>query len=181
MDHSNVQPTFDELLLQFHRPIYKYCYHMLRHEQDAEDATQDVFIKAFQSMERAEPILSTSAWLYKIAHNHCLNLLRRRKLISFIPFIFEKSKHPTQVDSTYAVIETRLAIDKMLSLLTPLDRSILLLRILEDKSFEEISEIITANSSFVRNRFERAKNKIKKNCTYMEGVLDNERTNIPIF
>lgn len=175
----NGNVSFDELILQFHKPIYKYCYHMLRHYQDSEDAAQEVFLKAFRHMENLESINSTSAWLYKIAHNHCLNFLKRKKLLSFISLIPGKQQY--QLDhSPYIQLESFMAIENMLSILSSLDRSIMLLRILEDKTHEEISIIVNATPSFVRKRFERAKNKIKKNCTFVQGGVENEKSNISI-
>nr|WP_225942082.1 RNA polymerase sigma factor [Sporosarcina limicola] len=75
----------EDLLSEYHQKIYVYCYNILRNTQDAEDAAQEVFLKAFQSKKLLE-IDNRSAWLYKIAYNHCLNKVKRRNLIEFIPF-----------------------------------------------------------------------------------------------
>lgn len=179
METTSENVSFDEIILQFHRPIYKYCYHMLRHHQDSEDAAQEVFLKAFRHIDHLENIKSSSAWLYKIAHNHCLNILKRKKLLSFIPFILE-NKQDRIDDSPYAQLESLMAIENMLSLLSSLDRSIMLLRILEDKTYDDIGEIINATPAFARKRFERAKNKIIKNCALVKGGSENEQSNISI-
>jgi len=180
LEASSGKTRFDELILQFHQPIYKYCYHMLRHRQDAEDAAQEVFLKAFRHMDHSEDFIqSTSAWLYKIAHNHCLNILKRKKLLSFIPFKPEKNQNHID-DSPYAQLESSMAIEDILSSLSSLDRSIMLLRILEDKTYEDIGVIISATPALVRKKFERAKHKIIKACTLEKGEPENEKTNISI-
>lgn len=75
----------EALLKEYHQQIYLYCYNILRKPHDAEDAVQEVFLKAYQSSKLME-INNYSAWLYKIAYNHCLNKIRRKALIEFIPF-----------------------------------------------------------------------------------------------
>lgn len=180
MEHLDAQTAFDQLIFHFHKPIYRYCYHMLRHPEDAEDVTQEVFLKAYQSIDRLTQIRSHSAWLYKIAHNQCVNLIRKKRLFRFIPYCRDYGNQ-TQNDRLLIHFEDRLAIDRVLSTLNSLDRSIILLRVLEDKTYEEIGTIINAKPSYVRKRFERAKNKILQNFTFTEGVLENEQSNIPIF
>lgn len=64
----------------FQTPIYRYCYRLLENKQDAEDAVQDVLVKGYQSIHQYKSQMHFSAWLYRIAYHHCLNLLRRRRL-----------------------------------------------------------------------------------------------------
>ncbi|MFD2875049.1 RNA polymerase sigma factor [Paenibacillus rhizoplanae] len=66
---------------RFQRPIYLYCYYILRNQEEAEDATQETFIKALEHIEQFNYKASFSAWLYKIARNHCTDLLKKRKKI----------------------------------------------------------------------------------------------------
>ena len=176
MEAAREDTPIHSLIDQFHQPIYKYCYHMLRHRQEAEDAVQDVFLKAIKYTNEMDTIQSSRAWLYRIAHNHCLNMMKRKRLLSFIPFQPESS-HSSLQDSSYTQLESSMEIENLLSILRPLDRSILLLRIIEDKTYEEIGAIISATPESVRKRFERAKQKIKKNCT-PEGEIAHEANSI---
>ncbi len=68
---------------QFRRPIHSYVYRLLGNVEDADDVTQEVFIRAFISWERLYARSSLSAWLYRIATNLCVDVLRRRKRISW--------------------------------------------------------------------------------------------------
>lgn len=180
MQATSGHTAFDALIHQFHKPVYKYCYYMLRHRQDAEDAAQEVFLKAYRHMDRAENgIQSASAWLYRIAHNHCLNTIKRKQLLSFMPFRAEMDRRQTE-DSPYSQLESHMAITDALSTLSSRDRSIMLLRILEDKTYEEIGSIINASPELARKRFERAKRKIIKNGILAKGDLENEQTNVSI-
>ncbi|MEH7124399.1 RNA polymerase sigma factor, partial [Bacillus sp. JJ1773] len=75
----------EDLIKLYHHQVYTYCYNILRDHHDAEDAVQEVFIKIYQSKNISE-INNHRAWLYKIAYNNCLNKIRRKALIKFIPF-----------------------------------------------------------------------------------------------
>jgi DNA-directed RNA polymerase specialized sigma24 family protein len=68
----------EDLIKAYGREIFSYCYHLLRNKEDAEDAVQEIFLKAYYGLEKKR-IASISLWLYKVAYNHCLNILRKRK------------------------------------------------------------------------------------------------------
>lgn len=154
------------LINELHKPIFTYCYHMLRHRQEAEDAAQEVFLKVVKHLNGTEPPLqSPRAWLYKLAHNHCLNLIRRKRLLRFIPFNRDERRQAELLaEETPMQLELSLQLEQMLSLLQPLDRSILILRIVDERPFEEIAVIVRATPGSVRKRYERAKRKIKQAC-----------------
>ena len=143
----------EELLKEYHQKIYVYCYNILRSTPDAEDAAQEVFIKAYESKKLME-INNSSAWLYKIAYNHCLNKLKRKKIIEFIPFT-EKGKVQKDDHSDFEL-------SHILSELKPKERALIVLRIIEDKDFTEIASILDISTPTARKRFERIKSKIQK-------------------
>jgi len=179
LELGNERIVLDDLIANYHRPIYKYCYHMLRHQQEAEDAAQEVFVKAIRFVQRGGQVQSTSPWLYRIAHLHCLNVIKRKKLLRFIPFLpdiktDEAMRHDmSDTDLTHTA-------QKLLDLLSTQDRSILLLRIVEQKSYEEIGAIIDAKPATVRKRFERAKRKIRSVIEAQKegGHAENEANSI---
>lgn len=70
---------------RFRRPIHTYIYHMLGGQEDADDLTQEVFVRACIAWETLQDRDNLSAWLYRIATNLCVDLLRRRKRISWWP------------------------------------------------------------------------------------------------
>ena len=75
--------AFDELVGRFHRPVYRFCWRLLR-SPDAEDLAQDTFVRAFVHFERFDPERPVLPWLIAIARRLCLDLLRRRKMMSHI-------------------------------------------------------------------------------------------------
>ena len=72
---------------RFRRPIHSYIYRMLGSLEDADDVTQEVFMRAFAAWNNLYERDNLSAWLYRIATNLCVDLLRRRKRISWLPLI----------------------------------------------------------------------------------------------
>jgi RNA polymerase sigma-70 factor (ECF subfamily) len=72
---------------RFRRPIHSYIYRMLGSLEDADDVTQEVFMRAFAAWNDLYERDNLSAWLYRIATNLCVDLLRRRKRISWWPLI----------------------------------------------------------------------------------------------
>jgi RNA polymerase sigma-70 factor (ECF subfamily) len=73
--------AFDELVLRFRRPVYRFCWRLLR-SPDAEDLAQDTFVRAFVHFERFDPERPVLPWLIAIARRLCLDLLRRRKVMA---------------------------------------------------------------------------------------------------
>lgn len=154
LEELNEETSIEELLNQYQQPIYIYCYNILSNPHDAEDAVQEVFLKAYQSKRMIE-IDNQRAWLYKIAYNHCLNKLRRKSLIEFIPFT---GKEKESMNDSHNDFE----LNYILSKLKPKERALIVLRIIEDRDFSEIAMILGINAATARKRFERVKLKIQK-------------------
>jgi len=77
--------TLSKLYEQFRRPIHSYVYRLLGNQDDADDVTQEVFVRACTSWKGLYEREHLSAWLYRIATNLCVDALRRRKRISWWP------------------------------------------------------------------------------------------------
>lgn len=77
--------TVTQLYEQLRRPIHSYIYRLLGSLEDADDITQEVFIRAYTAWDNLYERDNLSAWLYRIATNLCVDLLRRRKRISWQP------------------------------------------------------------------------------------------------
>ncbi|MBQ0138617.1 MAG: sigma-70 family RNA polymerase sigma factor [Kurthia sp.] len=176
-------PSFEEsreskisrLIKEYHDKIYIYCFNILRNSHDAEDAVQEVFIKAFKS-NNLLTIDNYSSWLYKIAYNHCINQFRRKSMVSFISFnsFTEKEKNQLLKEDINQDVGTDIELDYIFSMLKPKERALLTLRIVEDKDFNEIGSILGISNATTRKRFERVKNKIQN---IIRGRLQDEGKN----
>lgn len=90
MDYQKRYTTVEEINLiklyeQFKVPVHTYVYRLLGNQEDADDITQEVFIRACTSWETLHEREHLSAWLYRIATNLCIDLMRRRKRLSWWP------------------------------------------------------------------------------------------------
>src|SRR5579859_1652531 len=75
------------VLYEMHRPkVFNLSWRMLGTPQDAEDALQEIFIKVFDRIKNYRGDSAFSTWLYRMTTNHCLDILRRRKILAFLGF-----------------------------------------------------------------------------------------------
>ena len=86
------------LSLKHTKQIYIYCADARK--QDAQDAVQDIFIKAFTKLHTYEAKVSFSSWLYKIAYHHCLNLLRKRQVRMRVNRLIKPAGYADSVEQT---------------------------------------------------------------------------------
>ncbi|WP_454192370.1 RNA polymerase sigma factor [Paenibacillus sp. Marseille-Q7038] len=154
---------FSYIVNQYERQIFIYCSRILNSEQDAEDAIQEIFFKAYKSIHSYKPQYSFNSWLYKIAYNHCINTLRKRKVYEkakSLLFLEERSKTNTEVQERSIFSP---AFEKALLSLSHQERSLLILHVFHEKNYQEISDITgTTSSEAVRKRISRTKMKVKK-------------------
>lgn len=175
-DHpADREDAVRELIVRFHMPIYRYCFHMLQHKQETEDAVQDIFLKVVQQSARLRSIQSPSAWIYQMAHNHCLNLAAKKRLQRLLPLRLIGAS-PVVAEDSHRQTEEDMAIEAMLSCLNPGERSIMILRVIEDKSHEDIAAIIGVTPAAARKKFERAKGKLRQICMKEEGKAHDPDT-----
>lgn len=143
-------------------PLYRYVYNLIRNREEAEDAVQDVFLQVIKNIDKYTRQVSFTSWLYKIAYNHCLNLIRKRKGLMSRLHLFRLEAVTTDYD-------TSLRVDELLRGLSMEERQIMLLRVVEELTFEEISVILDCKVATVRKRFERTRYKIQRNYVHEEG------------
>lgn len=145
---------YTAIIEQFQRPIFLYCYYTLHNPQEAEDTTQETFLKAYKHINQFIPNHSFSSWLYKIAQNCCFDLLKKRKKDLKLVSLYQdqqiqQGEYP-QIDFIHDCLEK----------LTKEERQILLLRSLEEYSYNEIAFILNVKSATIRKKYERIKKKL---------------------
>ncbi|WP_407053374.1 RNA polymerase sigma factor [Paenibacillus dendritiformis] len=147
---------------RFQRPLYLYCTRLLGNRHEAEDAVQEVLIKAYEKIHLYRPLVSFSSWLYKIAYYHCLNLLRRRQLQRKIMRLFRQEDRTPSAEQmlTEELFEEPLSL-AWLSL-SGEERNLVVLRVFEERTFDEIAVIMKKNKEAVKKRYGRVRQKLKK-------------------
>jgi RNA polymerase sigma-70 factor (ECF subfamily) len=170
--------SFELIIEQFQQQLFRYCYRMLGNTHEAEDAVQESFLKAYEKIRSYNKSISFSAWLYRITYNHCINIIRRKKLLKFTPFLEEKSFTGKGMEERLEENELNKLLNDALDKISPKDRCIIISKNIEEKSFEEIGIILDMKPATVRKRYERLRNKLKFILAQNEGGMLNERCQI---
>lgn len=160
---------YEIIMRKYQRSIFQYCYHMLGNYAEAEDCSQEVFLKAYRSLKAYKQDMPFEAWLYTIASNQCIDVLRKRKLSRYLPFLYQKDQDNTPIDQHIDAKYYHHSIVQAMSKLSPEERSLLILRCVEEKSYKEISLIMQKNSASLRKKYERCAVKFRKYYTQVKG------------
>ena len=164
---------YSKLVDIFQQRIFKYCFYMLGQKEEAEDAVQEVFLKAYKNIYNYKNSSNFSAWLYKIAHNYCVNKLKRRKIIKFLPINLDRFVLNTSLSSGIENKELNRKLKEALEQLSAVERSIILMRIIEEKRYKEIAELLNYNPATLRKKYQRACKKLQNILLETKGVSEN--------
>lgn len=137
--------------------LYGFALKFLRNAEDAQDIVQDVFEKLWINRKKVE-VEKAKAWMFTTAHNAMINYVmkKQRMILPGDELIPETAK------SDRSLFESSQVVDRAVSILPPVQKSIILLRDLEGYSYDEIGDILELSPSQVKVYLFRARNKIKK-------------------
>jgi RNA polymerase sigma-70 factor (ECF subfamily) len=177
------QPAaFDELVRRYQDRVFNIAFRMLREREVAEEIAQDVFVSVYQHIEGFQGNSKFSTWLFRVVANHCHNkskYLRRRKHKQQdsldAPIEGEdgdlKRELPDDPGRSPEELATRRkmneAIQEAISHLDEDHRVIVLLRDVEDMSYEEIGEVLGLPEGTVKSRLHRARNELRARLSRM--------------
>jgi RNA polymerase sigma-70 factor (ECF subfamily) len=158
--------AFEDVFEAYHTRIYNYVYRLVGDAEEASDLTQESFLKAYRALLRGEEPLNLSAWLYRIASNTCMDVLRRRQLIQWQPLegllsILHAAGDPSP-ETEVMRKEQQAEIEHVLAELPPRYRMILLLREREGLSYDEIADITGDSLSTVKVTLYRARERARR-------------------
>jgi RNA polymerase sigma-70 factor (ECF subfamily) len=160
--------AFGPLMHKYQDRIYTLCRYMLEDPDDADDAAQDTFVKAFQGLINFSPTSSFYTWLYRIAVNTCLDHKRK---FSFRSLFFSSGNenhldafpsHDPSPETTYADRQSMQALWVALNRLSKKLRAVIVLKELEGLSYEEIAEVLDVSVGTVKSRISRAREELTK-------------------
>jgi len=152
--------AFDEIVNRWEQPILRYCLRLLNYNQtDAEDATSEAFLKAYKNLASYKKEFKFSSWLYRIAHNSAVNMMRdNSKFFSIDLQDFWHIPAPKKADEKLTTQE----LEQVLSRLKEGDRNLLILFHLEEKSLKEISDILKLSENTIAVKLKRARERARK-------------------
>ena len=177
-DHRLLEETkagdevaFAELVRRYRNQITNYVYRMTGDYDLAVDLAQETFMRVYAAAERYQTSYAFSTYIYRIATNLAISELRRRKrrrLVSLTSF-FKERESPSDTcelelpdagplqDATFVEDERRAAVARAIATLPEKYRAPLVLRDVEERSYEEIASILRMNEGTVKSRINRAR------------------------
>jgi len=151
--------AFSELVRRHQTAVYRYLWRMLGSHEDALELTQDAFVKAWQALPQWQPEAQFRTWLFRIANNTALDALRRRKLVEFVALedSFDAPGSEPDPERHAQAAQEVLQLEASLQKLASEHRQILLLREVEEMSYEEIGRMLSLSEGTVKSRLARAR------------------------
>lgn len=156
--------AFSKLVEAYQNPVYNLSYRMLGNADEAEEAAQEAFFRAYTRLDRYNPEYKFSTWLLSIASHHCIDRLRKRRITwlslddplpaQFAPQLSSNQPGP---ESSAIKGEMETQVQALLDSLQPDYRAAVVLRYWYDMSYEEIAETMDTTISAIKSRLFRAR------------------------
>ncbi|TWV12332.1 sigma-70 family RNA polymerase sigma factor [Bacteroidaceae bacterium HV4-6-C5C] len=155
---ENVEQEFLAVIREYSRVIYKVCYMYTTPNATINDLYQEVVLNIWKAFPKFRKECKISTWIYRISLNTCISFLRKEKNIPEIVTLTQEADRSEELDETQVMLKQ---LYHMINRLGELDKSIILLY-LEEKSYEEISEITGLTLTNVATKINRIKDKLRK-------------------
>lgn len=166
--------AFGQLLALYQQPLINLAYRMLGNLQEAEDATQEAFIRAFKNISTYDASRSFKTWIFSITSNHCIDRLRKRRL-TYVSIDDPLPPHPALVgneknDPEKSLLnqERSVYIQQLLDTLNPEYRAAVILRYWYELSYAEIAEALDTTESAIKSRLFRARQTLADSLEHQE-------------
>ena len=164
--------AFQEIVEAYQNPVFHLCYRMLGNMEDAEDAAQESFWKAYQAIKKYDKVRSFATWILSITAHHCIDRLRKRRLPSFSIELLPEEAAP-DFSPTPEDIVTRSEVDQLVRNLVielkPEDRAVIILRYWYDMSEQEIASTLSMSISALKSRLHRARKYLARAYSGMQS------------
>jgi RNA polymerase sigma-70 factor, ECF subfamily len=144
------------------RRVFRQIYRIVGNVHDAQDLTQEAFIKALQRQEQLKEELKAAHWLSKIATNTAIDFLRKQGRVTYCDIADAPERHTESPEATVLRSEQRTWLAAGMERLTPRERAALVLRDMEDLPAEEVARRLDCSKATVRSHIANARIKLKK-------------------
>ena len=154
------------LLRKYKRPVFSLVYRMVRQREEAEELASEAFFKAFRALASYDPEQPFSSWIFKISSNLSIDWLRKRKLetssLDDEDSVWEVPDERPTAEEALERRQTMRIVEEAIGKLAPDYRVVVLLRHHEERSYEEIADILGLPLGTVKIRLFRAREELKK-------------------
>ena len=153
--------AFGQVVDAFQKPVFNLCYRMLGNAEDAEDAAQESFWRAYQGLSKYDLSRPFGTWMLSIAAHYCIDRLRRKRPIllsleSLLPEDDAPDDSPGPEDQTHRK-QQKEAVQELLAELGREERAMIVMRYWHDMSYEEIASSLRVSVGAVKSRLHRAR------------------------
>lgn len=166
--------AFEQIMVLSERKVVATAWRILGDREDARDAAQEVFLRAYRYLGTFKEEQNFSGWLYRITVNVCRDIARKRThggRTAFISYeaeleegILETMPAPDDTESRAIEAQERFIVSRALSALSEKERNALVLRDMEGFSTEEVAQILGTRAATVRSQISSGRTKIKRYC-----------------
>jgi len=167
-DHN----AFAQLVDRYKAPVYSLAYRMLGTSGDAEDAAQEIFVRAYTKLATFDRSRKFSTWLLSIGSNYCIDVLRRRRatMVDLDDVAFAVPDQAPGPERRAVDQEQRVAIARAVQRLPETYRLVTILRYYHDLSYEEIERTTGLSEATIKTRLFRARRQLEE-LLKQEGAL----------
>ena len=179
--------SFAQLVLRYQTQVYNLALRMVGNDADAQDLAQEAFVRAWRALASFQFSAQFSTWLYRLTSNICIDFLRAQKKRTTISLTVLQEDDAQQLDlrdpqllPEEQMLEQaeREALAKAIERLDPDYRRILLLRIVNDCSYQQIAQILGIREGTVKSRLSRAREQLRKNLAQAGNFIDAPASNL---
>jgi RNA polymerase sigma-70 factor (ECF subfamily) len=173
---------FEAVYNEFKQLVYNLALNYTQHAEDAQDITQEVFVKIYRNYQKHDPeTASLKTWIYQITINHCLDFIRSKKSkkrFGFISSLFKGDSNEPVVDAADfnhpgIAAEDKEELQQLLLLINELpgsQKTALILVKIENRTQKEVAEIMNTSVKAVESLLQRAKQTLAKKLNDREGL-----------
>ncbi len=159
--------AFEALVRRHQTLIYNFCWRMLGSGDDAADVAQETFVQLFSHLDRIDEHESLSPWLFRVARNRCIDVIRRRRTVPLMTSDdtaddFEPVDEDPLPDELAERADLQRLLAEAIAQLPPTYAEVVAMRYAADLSFAEIAIILGCDEGAARVRFHRAKNLLRQ-------------------
>ena len=153
--------AFELLMRQYERLVLVTALRLLGNLEDAQDVSQEVFLKLYRNLARVEAERSFSGWLYRVTVNACHDLRRRKPLAAPVDEAAEIATGDADPQAAAVEAERRRVVEMSLRMLSEKERAALVLRDMEGLSTEEVARALGSTEATVRSHISKARVKMR--------------------
>lgn len=169
-DFNNGNPhAFDKIVIKHKNMVFGLCYKILNNFDDADDCSQEIFVKVYRSLHNFQFKSAFTTWLYRIAVNTCKNKLnslefRQKKKDRSLEQVknFEQGTGNSTPDKVVEVNETNRIVQEVIQALPAKYKILIILRDMEGKSYDDIAQITGLKLGTVKSKLSRARDLLKE-------------------